>query len=80
MDQPHPFDLFLPPPPSPKVGPSTADRLFPGKIILTKSNYRLCAISSAQAGFAVFAELITVVVCEEKHIFFTFIGIYTPTA
>jgi hypothetical protein len=26
------------------------------------------------------AGLITVVVCEEKHIFFTFIGIYTPTA
>ena len=53
MDQPHLFDLFLPPPPSPKVGPSTADGLFSGKIVLTEFNYRLCAITSAQAGPAV---------------------------
>jgi hypothetical protein len=64
----------------PKVGPSTADGLFPGKIILTDGNYQRCAITPAQAGFAISPGLITVVVCEEKHIFFTFIHIYTTTA
>jgi hypothetical protein len=53
MDKPHLFDFLLPPPHPPKVGPSAADGLFPGKIILTERNYRLCAITSAQAGIAV---------------------------
>jgi len=47
---------------------------------LTDGNYQPCAITPAQAGFAISPGLITVVVCEEKHIFFTFIRIYTTTA